>query len=76
MEPIGMVKTWGEVYGLTEGEMRFYLYEVSLVMTAAAFILAPVATVVSGIGKMVHVDAIQCYKYLFITTVMNIDLQS
>ena len=74
MEPIGMVKIWGEVYGLTEGEMRFYLYEVSLVMTAAAFILAPVATVVSGIGKIVHVDAVQHHEHLLITTVMNIDL--
>lgn len=76
MEPIGIVKTWGEVYGLTAGEMRFYLYEVSLVMTAAAFIFAPVATVVSGIGKTVNVDAVQHHEHLFITTVMNIDLQS
>ena len=76
MEPIGMVKTWGEVYGLTAGERRFYLYEVSLVMTAVAFLFAAMTAVVGSIGKVVHIDAVQRHEHLFITTVMNIDLQS
>lgn len=76
MEPIGMVKTWGEVYGLTAGERRFYLYEVSLVMASAAFFFAAMTAVVSSIGKVVYIDSVQRHEHLFITTVMNIDLQS
>ena len=74
MEPIGMVKTWGEVYGLTAGEMRFYLNEKSLVMASVAFLFAAMTAVVSSIGKVVHIDSVQRHEHLLITTVMNIDL--
>lgn len=76
LEPVGIVKTWSEVNGLTEYEMRFYLYEVSLVMAAGALILTPMATVVSCIGEVMDIDTVQRHEHLFITTVMNIDLQT
>lgn len=74
MKPIGMIKTRGEVNGLTEGEMGFYLNEKSLVMASVAFLFAAMTAVVSSIGKVVYIDSVQRHKHLLITTVMNIDL--
>lgn len=74
MKPIGMIKTWGEVNGLTEGEMGFYLNEKSLVMASVAFLFTAMTAVGSTLGKVVHIDSVQRHKHLLITTVMNIDL--
>ncbi len=74
MKPIGMIKTRGEVNGLPEGEMGFYLNEKSLVMASVAFLFAAMTAVVGSIGKVVHIDSVQRHKHLLITTVMNIDL--
>lgn len=74
MKPIGMIKTRGEVNGLTECEMGFYLNEKSLVMASVAFLFAAMTAVVGSIGKVVYIDSVQRHKHLLITTVMNIDL--
>ncbi len=74
MEPIGVIKTGCEINGLTECEMRLYLYKMSLIMAPGAFVLASMATVVGCIGKVMDVYTVQRHKHLFITTVMNIDL--
>ena len=74
MKPVGIVKTRGQVNGLTECEMRLYLYKMSLIMAPGAFVLASMATVVGCIGKVMDVYTVQRHKHLFITTVMNIDL--
>ena len=76
MKPVGIVKTRGQVNGLTECEMRLYLYKMSLVMASVTFILSSMATVVGCISKVMNVDTIERHEHLFITTVMNIDLQS
>lgn len=76
MEPIGVIKTGCEINGLTECEMRLYLYKMSLVMASVTFILSSMATVVGCISKVMNVDTIERHEHLFITTVMNIDLQS
>lgn len=69
-----MIKARGEINGLTECEMRFYLNEKSLVMASVAFLFAAMTAVVGSIGKVVHIDSVQRHKHLLITTVMNIDL--
>lgn len=74
MKPIGMIKTRGEVNGLPEGEMGFYLNEKSLVMASVAFLFAAMTAVGSALGKVVYIDSVQRHKHLLITTVMNIDL--
>ena len=76
MEPIGMIKTRGEVNGLAEGEMRLYLYEEGLVMASVAFLFAAMAAVVGTVGKVMDIDSVQRHEHLFITTVMNIDLHA
>ena len=71
-----MIKTRGEINGLTEGEMGLYVYKERLIMASVAFLFAAMTAVVGFIGKVVYIDSVQRHKHLLITTVMNINLHS
>ena len=78
MKKIGLIGAMEEEVAILKEQMNEKTEQTKAGMTFIQGNLWGTDTVlvVSGIGKTVNVDAVQRHEHLFITTVMNIDLQS